>query len=40
MLPEVEEFTMNELIPAMSKGSSLGDDQKKIQGHLLQFATE
>ena len=30
MLPEVEEFTMNELIPAMSKGSSLDDDQKKI----------
>lgn len=29
MLPEVESFTMNELIPAMSKGSSLGDDQKK-----------
>ena len=30
MLPEVEEFTMNELIPAMSRGSSLTDDKKKI----------
>lgn len=30
MLPEVEEFTMNELIPAMSRGSSLTDDKKKM----------
>jgi carboxypeptidase C (cathepsin A) len=29
MLPEVEDFTLNELIPAMSKGSSLPDDKKK-----------
>ncbi len=29
MLPEVEDFTLNELIPAMSKGSSLTDDKKK-----------
>ena len=29
MLPEVEDFTLNELIPAMSKGSSLSDDTKK-----------
>lgn len=30
MLPEVEEFTMNELIPAMSRGSSLTDEKKKM----------
>lgn len=29
MLPEVEEFTINELIPAMSRGSSLSDEKKK-----------
>ena len=29
MLPEVEDFTLNELIPAMSRGSSLPDEQKK-----------
>jgi len=29
MLPEVEDFTLNELIPAMSKGSSLPEDKKK-----------
>lgn len=29
MLPEVEEFTINELIPAISKGGSLPDDKKK-----------
>ncbi len=29
MLPEVEEFTLNELIPAMSKGSSLPEETKK-----------
>ena len=29
MLPEVEEFTINELIPAMSRGSSLPDEKKK-----------
>lgn len=29
MLPEVEDFTMNELIPAISKGSSLPDDKRK-----------
>jgi len=29
MLPEVEQFTMNELIPAMSKGSSLDDVKRK-----------
>lgn len=29
MLPEVEDFTLNELIPAMSKGSSLTDEKKK-----------
>jgi carboxypeptidase C (cathepsin A) len=29
MLPEVENFTINELIPALSKGSSLTDSQKE-----------
>ncbi len=29
MLPEVEAFTMNELIPAINKGSLLGDAEKK-----------
>ncbi|PST84408.1 carboxypeptidase [Pedobacter yulinensis] len=29
MLPEVEEFTMNELIPAISRGSTLDDARKK-----------
>ncbi|RYG50023.1 MAG: carboxypeptidase, partial [Chitinophagaceae bacterium] len=29
MLPEVEEFTLNELIPAMSRGSSLSEERKK-----------
>ncbi|MEO6845570.1 MAG: carboxypeptidase, partial [Ginsengibacter sp.] len=29
MLPEVENFTVNELIPALAKGSSLSDEDKK-----------
>jgi len=29
MLPEVESFTINELVPALSKGGSLDDAQKK-----------
>lgn len=29
MLPEVEEFTLNELVPAMHKGSRLTDTEKK-----------
>jgi carboxypeptidase C (cathepsin A) len=29
MLPEVEDFTVNELIPAITKGGTLTDDQKK-----------
>lgn len=29
VLPEVEDFTVNQLIPAISKGGALGDDQKK-----------
>ncbi|WP_367865429.1 S10 family peptidase [Pedobacter sp. WC2423] len=29
LLPEVEQFTMNELIPALAKGSQLGEEQKK-----------
>lgn len=29
LLPEVEQFTMNELIPALAKGSQLSDEQKK-----------
>ena len=29
MLPEVEDFTLNELIPAISKGSSLAEDKRK-----------
>ncbi len=29
MLPEVETFTINELIPAISKGNSITDEQKK-----------
>ena len=29
MLPEVEQFTMNELVPALNKGSMLSDTDKK-----------
>jgi carboxypeptidase C (cathepsin A) len=29
-LPEVEEYTINKLIPAISKGSFLSDDQKQV----------
>jgi len=29
MLPEVEDFTLNELLPAISKGSSLEEDKRK-----------
>ncbi len=29
MLPEVEDFTVNQLIPALAKGNTLPDDQKK-----------
>jgi carboxypeptidase C (cathepsin A) len=29
VLPEVEEFTINQLIPALAKGASISDDQKK-----------
>ncbi len=29
MLPEVEDFTINQLISALAKGSSISDDQKK-----------
>jgi carboxypeptidase C (cathepsin A) len=29
MLPEVEDFTINQLIPAMAKGGNLPDDQKQ-----------
>jgi carboxypeptidase C (cathepsin A) len=29
VLPEVEDFTINELLPAISKGNSLSDDKKK-----------
>jgi carboxypeptidase C (cathepsin A) len=29
MLPEVENFTMNELIPALAKGSALSDEEKQ-----------
>ena len=29
MLPEVEDFTLNELLPAISKGSSLNEQKKK-----------
>lgn len=30
MLPEVEQFTMNELIPALAKGNMLTDAEKKV----------
>lgn len=30
MLPEVEDFTINQLLPAMAKGSNLPDDQKQM----------
>ncbi len=30
MLPEVEDFTINELIPAISKGGFLQEDKKKV----------
>jgi carboxypeptidase C (cathepsin A) len=29
MLPEVEDFTVNQLIPALAKGNTLSDEQKK-----------
>jgi hypothetical protein len=29
VLPEVEEFTINELIPAITRGGSLDDDKRK-----------
>ena len=29
VLPEVEEFTINELIPAITRGGSLEDDKRK-----------
>lgn len=29
MLPEVEDFTVNQLLPAIAKGNSLSDDEKK-----------
>jgi hypothetical protein len=30
MLPEVEDFTINELLPALSKGGSLTKERKEI----------
>ena len=30
VLPEVEDFTINQLIPALAKGSNVTDDQKKL----------
>jgi carboxypeptidase C (cathepsin A) len=39
MLPEVEAFTMNELIPALSKGSQLTDAEKKtIAGKMSRYS--
>ena len=39
MLPEVEDFTMNELIPAISKGSSLDEQKKKeIAGKMAHYS--
>lgn len=35
MLPEVEEFTINELIPAMSRGSSLTEEKKKMMAEKM-----
>ena len=29
MLPEVEDFTINQLIPALAKGNNLNDNEKK-----------
>ncbi|MBC6607093.1 carboxypeptidase [Hymenobacter sp. BT188] len=39
MLPEVEEFTINELIPAITRGWSLGDQKKKeIAGKMAHYS--
>ena len=39
MLPEVETFTMNELIPALSKGNQLGEaDKKAIAVKMARFS--
>ncbi|MEO6683275.1 MAG: carboxypeptidase [Ginsengibacter sp.] len=39
MLPEVENFTINELIPALSKGHSLSEtERKKIAGKIARYS--
>lgn len=39
MLPEVEDFTLNELLPAISKGSSLDEQKKKeIAGKIARYS--
>ncbi|HRB80169.1 MAG TPA: carboxypeptidase [Niabella sp.] len=39
MLPEVEQFTMNELIPALNKGSLLTDaDKQKLASRMARFS--
>lgn len=39
MLPEVEDFTVNQLIPAITKGGTLSDDQKKkIASKMARFS--
>lgn len=39
MLPEIEQFTMNELIPALSKGSQLSDaDRKTIAAKMSRYS--
>jgi len=39
MLPEVENFTMNDLIPALAKGSALSDSEKQtIAGKMARYS--
>jgi carboxypeptidase C (cathepsin A) len=39
MLPEVEDFTINQLIPALAKGSSLSDaDKKQIAAKMSRYS--
>ena len=35
LLPEVEEFTINELLPAISRGSTLPDDKRKMMAEKM-----
>lgn len=39
LLPEVEQFTINELIPALAKGGFIGDDEKRtVLGKMARYS--